>query len=149
ALMALICLCATGCVSFTGPERPFSAKAVTDKLTAAESEIDTFLSATDAAGRNAFMRKMLALIDIRFSEFVGQLDAQKKDADAGTALATAGLSIAGTLVGSENAKTNLAAATAFLTGGKETIDKTYFYEKSVPALVAAMNAARNEVRLQI
>ena len=151
ALSLFLGLTLVACSSIRGaPQRPFAATTVVKSLEATEKDIETVLGpTTTAAIRNGFIQKMLALVDIRFQEFVQKLNVQKSGFDAAASILGTGLSVAGTLVGSANAKTNLAAGTAFLSGGRETIDKTYFYERTVPALVTAMQAGRSEIRVQI
>lgn len=46
-------------------------------------------------------------------------------------------------------KTDLAAAAAGLGGAKQTIEKDFYYEKSMDALVGTMNARRKEVLVAI
>ena len=54
-----------------------------------------------------------------------------------------------TLVGGARAKANLAAAAAGIGGAKTTIDKDFYYEKSIEALVASVNAKRKDVLVTI
>ena len=62
-------------------------------------------------------------------------------------IATLALNLAGTLVGAARAKTNLAAAG--IGDSKTSIDKHFYYEKSVEALVATLNGWRKEVLVRL
>jgi hypothetical protein len=54
------------------------------------------------------------------------------------------LGIAATLVGGIQAKENLAAAVALVTGGKATVDKYYFNNQAIAAILSTMVALRKE-----
>ena len=99
--------------------------------------------------RNRFMSGRLVQIDLQYLRFIRTLTSDKQQLDAAADIASLSLNLAGTLVGGANAKTNLAAAAAGIGGVKTTIDKDFYYEKSIEALVATMNARRKEVLIQI
>lgn len=56
-----------------------------------------------------------------------------------------GLGLAGTAVGGAGAKTIFHAISTGVAATNTSIDKNYFYEKALPALVSQMNADRKEV----
>lgn len=111
------------------------------------TNIPNYYSAAPAErldARNRFISGRLVQIDLQFLKFLRTLTADKQQLDAATDIAGLTLNLAGTLVGSARAKTNLAAAAAGLGGAKTTIDKDFYYEKSIESLVATMNAKRKE-----
>lgn len=99
--------------------------------------------------RNRFIAGRLALIDLNYLQYVQLLTADKQRLNTAAELANMSLGLAGTLVGGVRAKTNLAAAATGLGGTKTTIDKEYYYEKSLDALIDAMNAKRKDVLVGI
>lgn len=113
------------------------------------TDIDTFYKAPSPLARDRFVTGRLALVDLRYIQFIRGLAADKQQLDAASDLASMTLNLAGTLVGSARAKTNLAAAAAGLGGTKTTVEKNFYYERSVDALVATMNAKRKEALVHI
>lgn len=99
--------------------------------------------------RNEFVAARLALSNLAYIQFISSLTADKQQLDAATDLFTLGLAVAGTLVTGSQVKTYLAAASALALGTKSTIDKHFYFEKTTPALIAAMNAKRKEVLVRI
>lgn len=106
-------------------------------------------AADRADARNRFISGRLVQIDLQYLRFIRTLTSDKQQLDAATDIANMTLNLAGTLVGGARAKTNLAATAAGIGGAKTTIDKDFYYEKSIEALVATMNARRKEVLLPI
>ena len=108
---------------------------------------------TEASGRldarNRFISGRLVQIDLQYLKFLRTLTADKQQLDAATDIAGLTLNLAGTLVGGARAKTNLAAAAAGMGGAKTTIDKDFYYEKSIESLVATMNAKRKDALIGI
>jgi len=99
--------------------------------------------------RNRFIIGRLVQIDLRYLQYIKNLTSDKQQLDSATDMANLALNLAGTLVGSARAKTNLAASAAGLIGMTTIIDKNFYYEKSIDALVATMNAKRKEVLVTI
>jgi len=99
--------------------------------------------------RNRFIVGRLTLMNIRYIQFVRQLTSERQLLDSATQMLTLGLSLAGAAVGTAGTKTLLAAIAAGVTGSREIVDKNFFYEKTVPALVAQMNAERKKVLVRI
>lgn len=158
-VIAALLTCATmisGCATVTNGGAPAQSFKIEDDIKALEAafgpsvSIKQYYDATDKlAARNEFIDGRLALYNIRYIEFIRNLGASKQQLDAATDIFLLGLNIAGTLVGGTQAKTNLAAAAALVTGSKTAIDKHFYFEKTVPALVATMNAQRKTVFLKI
>jgi hypothetical protein len=94
--------------------------------------------------RNKFITGRVTMMNIRYIQFVRKLTSERQLLDSAAAMLTLGLNLAGTTAGSAGTKTILAAIAAGITGSKEVIDKNYFFEKTIPALVAQMNAERKK-----
>jgi uncharacterized membrane protein YiaA len=99
--------------------------------------------------RNRFITGRLVQIDLQYIQFIRSLTSDKQRLDTAGDLLNLTLNVAGTLTGGERAKANLAAAATALNGTKTTVDKQYFYEKSMDALVGTMNAKRKTVLVGI
>lgn len=128
-------------------DRPSSASPGSpDPLPAAAQEL---VDATSAAQRNQLLQRRLIMIDAAYVEFISTLRRQKTVTDLATSLAGLAIGVAGTLADGVAAKTNYAAAGTLLTGGAAVVDQTLYYEQTVIALVAAMDANRAAVRANI
>ena len=101
------------------------------------------------ADRNAFINARLVSLDINYYSFVSSLSVERQNADAAVQVAQIALGVAGISTAAARVKTNLAAATAALTGVKAIVDKEYYFNKSIPALLAMMNAQRFAVLQKI
>lgn len=110
---------------------------------------DDFVEVGSKDDRDKRIVKALIVIDERYESFVQDLNHDRTLLDAGSGIAAVALGVAGTLTSATQAKTNLAAGAALLAGSTAVIDKTVFYEKTVTALVAAMDAGRSEVLVRI
>jgi hypothetical protein len=99
--------------------------------------------------RNKFITGRMVMIDLRYIEFIRGLTRDRALIDSSADLAIMSLNLAGTAVGGATAKTVLAALSAGIAGTKTTIDRDFFYEKTVPALVASMNAQRAATRVEL
>ena len=100
-------------------------------------------------GRDKFISGRLVMMNIRYIQFIRQLTSEKQLFDSATEMLKLALSLAGTAVDSAATKTVLSAIVAGLTGSKATIEKNYYYEKTIPALIAAMNAERKKALVSI
>jgi hypothetical protein len=123
-------------------------KQLEEKYSQADA-IKAYYQTPSAAKRDEFVVGRLTLMNIRYIQFVRSLTAERALLDSATQMLTLGLSLAGASVGAAGTKTLLAAIAAGVTGSREIIDKNYFYEKTVPALVAQMNAERKMVLVRI
>lgn len=99
--------------------------------------------------RNRFVTGRIVQIDLRYIQFIRSLTTDRQKIDAASDLTQLTLNLAGTLAGGARAKTNLAAAAAGIGGAKQTIDKDFYYQESIDALVGTMNARRKEVLIGI
>lgn len=146
----LLAVAATGCSTMRGtPERFQSADAVVQAIDLSADELAQLAQSTDRAERNRVQNRALAVIDLRFHAFVRDLAADRADSSAAVAGTSLGVSTAGAFVDSVKAKTHYALFGAALVGAFGIVDRSYFYERTVPALVAAMRASRSTVLLRI
>lgn len=148
--IVLLALAAGGCSTMRGtPERYQRTDAIVQAIDLTPEEVASLPLTADAFERNRIQNKSVAVIDLRFHAFVRDLAADRADASAAAAGTTLGAATAGAFVDSVAAKTNYALLAAGVIGAFGILDKNYFYEKTVPALVAAMRAARANVLLRM
>lgn len=99
--------------------------------------------------RNRIVYGRLAYYDMRYAEFVRNINAQSNSINTGGNLAAITLTGIGAVTGTAATKSALSAASTAVLGGIGQIDKNLFYEKTMPALIAAMDATRAATLLQI
>jgi hypothetical protein len=134
----------TGCTNLLhgNPPRYVNTTDAVSSIAFTSTEVKSLVEASDDTARNKIMNRAVAVIDLYFFDFARQLSANRQDGNALAEGSILGLNVAGTLTKGLTAKTNLAAAGALIAGGSGIIDKNYFYEKTVPALVSMMEAGR-------
>ncbi len=108
------------------------------------SSISDFYKKPSVDARNKFITGRITLMNIRYIQFVRQLTTDRQLLDTATAMLVLGMNIAGASFAAAGTKTVLAALSAGVTGSKEAIDKNYFFDKTIPALVSQMNAERKK-----
>lgn len=149
-----------GCDSLRGTQEPIDAPATT---VAAAKEYPPAQAITAFYSGNVGLRegltpqqyrdKVVALrllaIDAQYRTFVTELRGAKSGVALGADIATLVLGGVGTFVAGETTKSVLAAATAVIAGTRVSIDKNLFYDQTLPALVAQMDAERAKQRLII
>lgn len=101
------------------------------------------------SARDAYIVNRITLIDIAFLEYLRSLSTTKRGLDSASEGATLGLSVLGTVMDGVRAKENLAAAVAAITGLKSNVDKNYFDNRGVEAMVSMMIARRKEVLVRM
>ena len=106
--------------------------------------IEKFYQNPTKEARNEFITGRLVMMNIRYIQFVRKSTSDKQLLDSATDILVLSLNIAGAAVSAAGTKTVLAAIAAGVTGSKVVIDKNFYYEKTVPALVGAMNASRKQ-----
>jgi hypothetical protein len=94
--------------------------------------------------RNEFIVGRLTLMNLRYLKFIRNLTSERQLLDSATAITAMGLGLAGSMVPLALTTKILAAVSAGVAGTKEVIDKNYYFEKTIPALVAQMNAERQK-----
>jgi len=150
AALLLLAVATTGCSTLSGmPIRYQVTDDIVEKIDLKAEEMAQLAVSDDSSERNRLQNKAIAVIDQRFYAFVRDLAADRADSSAAVAGTTLGASTAGVFVKSVKAKTNYALFAAGVIGAFGIVDKNYFYEKTVPALVAAMRASRAKVQLRV
>jgi hypothetical protein len=140
----------SGCSTLHGtPARYQPSADIVKAIKLTPDDLAALVSASTEPDRNGYQNRAIAVIDLNFHQFVRDLTGAREDVAAGAATTTLGLTTAATLVDSAAAKTNYAAFAAATIALLGIVDKNYFYEKTVPALVAAMGAARANVLVRI
>lgn len=138
------------CSSMHGvPTRYQDATATVTAIKLTPEDLAELVISESRIERNAIMHKAIAVIDLRFHELVRGLHGDRQDAAALTSYAGIGFNTAGTLVGNVVAKTNYAAAAAVSAALLGVAEKQYYFEKTMPALVAAMSAARAAIEVKL
>ena len=141
-----------GCASFDGTPHPVTSidSAVT---LATEGPFSVAIAAGIAVAgkppgggtmrdyRDAFLAVQMGAIDAQYFRFRRDLTAQAKAANFGLDLGVLGLTGGGAIAG-ERAANILSAGGAGLTGAKASLNKEVYFEKTLPALVASMDARR-------
>lgn len=100
--------------------------------------------ATRTKARNKVIDGFLVLTDLHYASFVKGFSSRRKDFDTTADVAVLGLSGAGAVLDPSSTTRILAAISGGITGTKATVEKNYFYEKTIPVLIASMNARREE-----
>ncbi len=149
--MVVLCGCA-GIRHGGAPKQSFDVnadlKALAKKYQEA-TKIEEFYAEPSDAKRNEFVSGRLVLINIRYIQFVREFTRERQFLDSAADLLMLSLNLAGAGTGSTEAKTILHSVAAGVGGAKVSIDKNYYFEKSIPALAAAMNAERAKVMVRI
>lgn len=99
--------------------------------------------------RDMFVTGHMALIDLHYNRFVQRLTINKQSIDTAADIMELGVGLAIPLSGGEETKNILGAISAGITGTRLSIDKNFFFEKTVPVLVSEMNAQRKNTRIPI
>lgn len=148
--MLLAALALGGCNTMRGtPTRYQATDAVVAAIQLTAKDVADLAVTSDPAARNKLQSKAVAVIDQQYSAFVRTLVADRADAATAAAGTTLGAATAAAFVDSVSAKTNYALFGATLIGAFGIVDKNYYFEKTAPALIAGMDAARTQALLQI
>ncbi len=148
AMAALLAGCqAAGGYPPPGMTRPEALKSVeTDSAVGAEAAYD---AAADPEVRrqirNRIVRARLYVADVNYNDFARNLSTEQKAFAVGSDIAVLGLAGAGTLAKSARTATRLAAASSGVLGARSAIDKEIYFDKTLPAIVAQMDASRRTV----
>lgn len=153
-LMAAALLVALqGCASFQGApdwNRAQNAKEADPMFDAAvERYYATTKPAQRLAARNLFIETRMVIINRSYVAFKESIYSQRVGSAVGTDLATILLGAAGAAVGDVGIKTGAAALSAGLIGGKASIDKNLYFDRTLPAILAQMDGMRSQVRARI
>jgi len=94
--------------------------------------------------RDAVVYGRINVIDIRYFQFEKALSGTNNGFSTGADLSVLVLNGLGATTGAAAAKSALAAASAGIVGAKGTINTDLFYQKTLPALIAQMEAGRQK-----
>jgi hypothetical protein len=141
-----------GCSSFQGaPSWNPSAETAGDKLF--DEYVKKFFKPssgeTAVSVRNEYITVRMAQIDRSFLDYKQGLYTQRVGSAVGIDFATMLLAGAGAAVSDVGTKTGASAAAALLTGTKTSIDKNVYFDRTLPAMLAQMDALRAEQRAQL
>lgn len=150
--IAIIVLLATftGCQSLRyggAPEPSFNVDNDLEQLAKEYGEagsITEFYKNPTKEVRDKFISGRLVMMNIRYVQFIRKTTSEKQCLDSAVEILALSLNLAGASVSAAGTKTVLAALAAGVTGSKVVVDKNFYYEKTIPALIAAMNAQRKQ-----
>jgi hypothetical protein len=136
----------TGCASVRGgPKSVFDQTALVNA--AQQYTVETVADDMPTTGataqkqyRNKVIQAYLTAIDARYYQFRTDLSVEGRGGALGFDTLILGLATIGSI--STGAAPELAAANSFLSGSRAAIDKNLLYEKTLPAIFAAMDANR-------
>ena len=143
----------SGCAPFVGfPDDPAGRSAL-KAYYGPDSEADydkPGASETDrTAVRNVIVRKRLYGYDLEYSEFKRGLTSQGNAVSLGGSLAVLAMSGIAATTGHLATAGALAAASAGVVGAQGLVNKELYFQKTLPALVGQMDAARDRVIAKI
>jgi hypothetical protein len=145
----------TGCQSLRyggAPEPSFNVDKDLEQLAKEYGEaasITDFYKNPTKEARDKFICGRLVMMNIRYIQFIRKTTSEKQLLDSAVEILALSLNLAGASVSAAGTKTVLAAIAAGVTGSKVVVDKNYYYEKTIPALIAAMNAQRKQALVPI
>lgn len=102
-------------------------------------------AATKEVYREIYGSKMLELIDLKYDNFRASLVGMRKGFDASSDILAVTLDSGAALFKPDSTKSILAALSGLTTSSKTSINKTYFYEQTLPLLISQMDANRETV----
>jgi hypothetical protein len=99
--------------------------------------------------RDLIISGRLSLINLNYNQFLGEFSLHKQAIDTGFDLGQIGVSLATAVSSSTGTQSVLGATSAAIASTRLSVDKNFFYEKTVPVLISAMNARRKEALIPI
>lgn len=142
---------ASGCSTFRGaPAAPVERRLVEDKaFVDVEAEMKTLATTQNKNARDASIRKLMALIDIRYLHFRNDIVSNRKHTKSASNALLLATDIAATLTESTGVKDNYIALSALIRGGDTIYDKDYLFDRTIDALVAQMDANRKAKQVEL
>jgi hypothetical protein len=143
-----------GCAGIRGVQQQVTLDDLTRGVCPTPEELTAFSSSdatargglTSGAYRDKIIGQCIIAADRKFADFTGDLRTESTSVKLGVDLAT--LTLAGLGAVGNGAK-DMAAATTGLIGAGAAVDKDVYFDKTLPALVSAMNVSRNEILAKI
>ncbi len=156
---ALGAMLVTGCTSISGAQQPVLLPS--ESVTAAQAHkpevsIPKFYAIPDSARsdlspmdyRNLVIALYLEAIDARFAEFRARAGSESRASGLAFDIALLGLTGAAAVAEADEVNPLATAAAAFL-GARGSFDKNLFYDRTLPAMFATMEAERARIRTDI
>lgn len=148
--LLLICSVLFGCSTFQGgmPNLPFN---VEEELGIVKSElknsasVKTYYESPSSDTRNKFIASRLVITNIEYLNFIKNLSAEESQIHSATDILVLSLNVLSASFTPVNTKTSLSALSSMIGGGRLSIDKNAYHEKTMSALISAMNAQRKDV----
>lgn len=153
-----VILCASGCKTYRyagAPSPSFDVdediKQLSDQFKPAVvvSNFYALGGAATTSDRNKVISGRLVMINLEYLKWLRTVTADKQLLDTASDVLILSLNLAATATEGAAVKTVLSAISAGIVGSKTAVDKHYYYEKTLPALVTAMNAQRKTVLTNI
>ncbi len=154
--VALALVLAVGCAAIQNPGAPDQSfdedkdiQALEEQFGQASAIKQVLAGPQTVATRNQFIAGRLTLINLQYIKFIRKFSASKAQLESAFDLLVTGVGLATTVTGGETVKAALGAVSAGLGATRTSIDKNFFYEKTVPVLITAMNAQRKTALIPI
>ena len=101
------------------------------------------------ARRDEFVIGRLTLYNLQYIKYIQSFALDRAQAESVFDITNLTLGVANTLVGGEADHAAITAATSLLSGSRLAIEKNFYNERTVPALVTQMNASRQAALVPI
>lgn len=151
-ILALL-LAACGCTSIAGQSRPVISVATADSVLASY-QVPAVLEAYQGKHgraqrlyRDEVIAAYLQAIDARYFVFRGKLGSEARTTQLGFDTVIIGLAGAATLA--PKAAGDLAAVSSGVIGLRGSVDRNVYFDRTLPALLATMDAGRLKVRTRV
>jgi hypothetical protein len=151
AAAALAALSLAGCASIRGTQEPVTKADLQSTLCPTAAEVDQFDGLAGVARRNFRDKVVLSCvkaIDRRYADFRADLQREQVGTSLVTGIASQSLSTAAAL-GTGGAAKTLAGVSSLITGVGASINKDVFYQQTLPAIEASMDARRTKILTSI
>jgi hypothetical protein len=153
-ILALFLITLTGCATLSGgmPNPPFDVEKDLGELKSALQQsmsVKAYYEKPSVESRNKFVSSRLVIINIEYLKYIKSLSAEESQIHAATDILILSLDIASTALTPVSTKTVLSALSAAIGGVRLSIDDNFYYQKTVPVLIAAMNAERKSIMLKV
>ncbi len=99
--------------------------------------------------RNTYIDARLSLINTNYKAFVNQVNKEKQSLDTGAGIGALISDLVVSVTPAASTKAIWGAVSAGFTGTQLTINENIYYQKTISALLAAMDAGRAKARLAI
>ena len=150
---ALLLAVLQGCASFQGAPNWNQAQSAKEADPLFDAAVERYYTARTPARRlavrNHFIETRMVIINRSYGAFKESIYTQRVGSAVSIDLATMLLGAVGAAVSDVGTKTGAAALSAGLIGGKASIDKNLYFDRTLPAMLAQMDGLRSQVRARI